>query len=237
MTCDEVLELLPEHLLGTLEGQEDLEVRRHVRGCTGCRREMVVLADGIASFARAAHDRTPPPELRDRVTTILEQEWRDAGHFAHPGRRSLWLGRAAAALALIAALAWGGVQTHRANVKATSAASYERLLSVLGGTEFRVGELERQGDLTIDGSVVLYDSHEGQSWAIVLVRAPGSTGTADVTLESPDGRVIEVRSIEFQSDGDGATWLVTSSDLGPFDRATITSDDGTVLATARIDTA
>ena len=35
MTCDEVRELLPEHLLGTLEGPEDLEVRRHLRGYSG----------------------------------------------------------------------------------------------------------------------------------------------------------------------------------------------------------
>ena len=34
MTCDEVREVLPEHLLGTLDGPEDLEVRRHLRGCT-----------------------------------------------------------------------------------------------------------------------------------------------------------------------------------------------------------
>jgi hypothetical protein len=237
VTCDEVRELLPEHLLGSLEGPEDLEVRRHVRGCAGCRADMVALADGVASFARASHDRTPPPELRDRVTTVLEQEWRDADEPTRPGRRSAWIGWAAAALALIVTLAWAGVQTHRANVASESAASYERLLSVLGGTEFRVGELERQGDRTIDGSVVLYDSHEGQSWAIVLVRAPGSTGTADVSLESPDGGVIEVGPIQFQPDGDGATWLVTSSDLGPFDHATITTDDGTILATAEIDPA
>ena len=237
MTCDEVRELLPEHLLGTLEGPEDLEVRRHVRGCAGCRGEMVALADGLASFARAAHDRPPPPELCDRVITVLEQEWRDAGEATNPGRRSAWIGWAAAAMVLIVALAWGGVQTHRANVAAASASSYERLLSVLGGTEFRVGELKGQGERSIDGSVVLYDSHEGQSWAIVLVRSPGSTGTADISLESPDGSVIEVGAIRFQPDGGGATWLVTSSDLGPFDHATITSDDGTILATAEIDPA
>ena len=74
MTCDEVRELLPEHLLGTLEGPEDLEVRRHVRGCAGCRGEIVALADGVASFARTAHDHPPPPELHDRVITVLEQE-------------------------------------------------------------------------------------------------------------------------------------------------------------------
>ena len=46
MTCDEVRELLPEHLLGTLEGPEDLEVRRHLRGCAGCRTDMTALSRG-----------------------------------------------------------------------------------------------------------------------------------------------------------------------------------------------
>ena len=56
MTCDEVRELLPEHLLGTLDGPEDLEVRRHLRGCAGCRTDMAGLSEGVEWFARAAHD-------------------------------------------------------------------------------------------------------------------------------------------------------------------------------------
>ena len=84
MTCDEVRELLPEHLLGTLDGPEDLEVRRHLRGCAGCRTDMAGLSEGVEWFARAAHDREPPPELHDRVMTTLEQEWRDAGSLQPP---------------------------------------------------------------------------------------------------------------------------------------------------------
>ena len=45
---------------------------------------------------------------------------------------------------------------------------------------------------------------------------------------------IDVGSLEFQPDGDAATWLVTSSDLTPYDHLTVTADDGTVLATADI---
>ena len=30
MMCDQIRELLPEHLLGTLEGPEDLEVRQQL---------------------------------------------------------------------------------------------------------------------------------------------------------------------------------------------------------------
>ncbi len=86
---------------------------------------------------------------------------------------------------------------------------------------------------------MLYDSHQGQSWGIVLVRAPGVSGTATVTFSSSAGSgagrtTIDAGTLKFQPDGDAATWLVTSADLTPFDRVTVTAEDGTVLATADI---
>jgi hypothetical protein len=237
VTCDEVRELLPEHLLGTLDGPEDLEVRRHLRGCAGCRTDMAGLSQGVEWFARAAHDRQPPPELRERVMTTLEQEWADARTHPAETRRSPWLARAAALMAIVAALGWGLSQTQRANVSAEDAASYRTVLATLGGKEFRVGTLDPKIAHPFEGSVVLYDSHQGQSWGIVLVRAPGVSGTATVTLSTGDGTddtTIDAGRLEFQPDGDAATWLVTSSDLTPYDHLTITADDGAVLATAEI---
>ena len=59
-----------------------------------------------------------------------------------------------------------------------------------------------------------------------------------MTLSSTGGSggrtTIDAGTLEFQPDGDAATWLVTSSDLTPFDQLTITAEDGTVLATAEI---
>lgn len=237
MTCDEVRELLPEHLLGTLDGPEDLEVRRHLRGCAGCRADMAGLSEGVEWFARAAHDRQPPPELHERVMTTLEQEWRDAESLRPDTRRSPWFARAAALVALVAAIGWGLSQTQRANVSAEDAESYRTVLATLGGKEFRVGTLDKQIAHPLEGSVVLYDSHQGQSWGIVLVRAPGVSGRAAVTLSTGDGAddmTIDAGTLEFQPDGDAATWLVTSSDLTPYDHLTVTADDGTVLATAEI---
>jgi putative zinc finger protein len=235
VTCDEVRELLPEHLLGSLEGPEDLEVRRHLRGCGACRVEMTRLADGVASFAHAAHDRTPPPDLRDRVMTILLEEWQAADEQVTHTRSRSWIGKAAVVLTVVAALGWGASQTHRASVVAADAQSYSRLLTSLGGKEFRIGELRsRSGHTVFDGNVVLYDSDKGQSWGIVVVRAPGVTGEAAVTLSADDGRTIDMGTLKFQTDGDAATWLVTSSDLTPFTHVTITAEDGTTLAAADI---
>lgn len=241
MTCDEVRELLPEHLLGTLDGPEDVEVRRHLRGCAGCRTEMTALSEGVEWFARAAHDRAPPSELHDRVMTTLEQEWRDADAERPDVRRTRWVGRAAAVIAIATAVGWGLSQTHRANIASSDAESYRRVLSTLGGKEFRIGTLDSLGAHPFEGSVVLYDSHQGQSWGVVLVRAPGVSGTATVTLSKAEGSgadtTIDAGTLEFQPDGGAATWLVTSSDLTLFDRLTITGEDGNVLATADIEPA
>src|SRR5438874_12126442 len=125
MTCDEVRELLPEHLLGTLEGPEDLEVRRHLRGCSACREERMKLEDGVAALSRAVHDQEPPADLRDRVLRTLDQEWKDAeplpatsgaGH--RRGARSLWRAVAAAAVVVLLAgsVAFGAREAHRASV-------------------------------------------------------------------------------------------------------------------------
>src|SRR5947207_1804402 len=55
MSCDEVRELLPEHLLGVLEPDPERAVSRHLRGCGACRAELASLGQGLATFARAAH--------------------------------------------------------------------------------------------------------------------------------------------------------------------------------------
>lgn len=229
MTCEEVRDRLEEHSLGTLDASEESRIRRHLRGCAQCRRELAAIGEGVAVFAVAAHDRTPPPELRDRVLGVLAEEWRRdpvAPPEREPGRTRAWLAVAAACLALVAVASWGVAAR-------TDAGSYHRLLTTLGGEEFRVGALDPAGGVRIDGSVVLYDSSVDQSWSVVLVRAPELTGALEVTLGSPDGRSLALHDLQLQ-DGAGSTWLATAQDLHAFDRLTVRAPDGRVVATARI---
>ena len=236
MTCDDVRDRLSEHALGTLAESEDLRIRRHLRGCAQCRRELAAIGEGLTLFAAAAHDRPPPDELRERVLGVLAEEWSQDPVVLPDAMR----GRARARLVAVAAVAalavvslWSLSVRGGARETVADASSYRRLLSTLGGEEFRVAALDRSGSVRIDGSVVLYDSSVEQSWGVVLVRAPDLTGSVGVTLSSPDGRTIDLHEAELE-DGHGATWLVTSEDLHPFDRLTITGADGGTLATARI---
>jgi putative zinc finger protein len=235
VTCDEVRDQLGDHLLGTLDELTDARVRAHLRSCGGCRREMAALAEGIETFSRAAHEVEPPAELRDRVLGVLGQEWAEAA----PPRRDrrparVWIAGAVATAAVVASLGWGMSQASVADRYEASAAKYEAFLQVLGGKNVRVGEIRPTGAQAITGSAVLYDSDVEQSWVLILVRAPGMTGTAEVRLTSASGPTIPMHPLEFGQGGESSSWLVTSADLQPFDRVRIVDPSGATIATATV---
>jgi hypothetical protein len=234
VTCDETRDQLAEHLLGTLEPGDAERVAAHLRGCAACRAETAALAEGVGSFARASHDREPPEGLRDRVLGVLVEEWSAAGGPARRGRRRVSTWTAITAAAAVAAIAWAGVASIVAQRRGEDAAKYSTFLEALGGENVRVGELQAADSQSLEGSVVIYDSNVGQSWVLVLCRAPGWSGEANVTLLSGSGETVDLHPMDFGEGGEGSTWLVTSSDLRSFDRVNVWDDAG-VLATATVE--
>jgi hypothetical protein len=144
---------------------------------------------------------------------------------------------AAAVIVLLVAMGWGLSERQSAISASADAASYTKVLQTLGGKEFRAGTLAPAHGVTLEGSVLVYDSHQDQSWAAVFVRAPGWAGPATAVLEAPDGRTIKIPPMKIQPDGDGSCWIVTSADLTVFDHLTVQDASGAVIATAQIDTA
>src|SRR2546428_1104000 len=124
MRCEGILELLPDHALGTLSELEVAEVRRHLRGCGACRADALALDRGVAMFASAAHALEPPPELRERVMTVLQDEWAEERPAAprRPRRLVRWLAVAAVVAALGGSFAWGAVQRAHAHPSPTAPA-------------------------------------------------------------------------------------------------------------------
>jgi hypothetical protein len=237
VTCDEVREQLADHLLGALDPETDA-VRAHLRGCAACRRERDALEEGVAMFSRAAHEVTPPEDLRERTLDVLHEEWDAAPGSVRRRRPRTLLLAAAAVVALVVgalAVAWGAQQASRADRYEALAGRYDRFLDALGGRAVRVGVLEPQDRQQLEGSAVLYDSEVGQSWALVLVRAPGLEGEAGVRLSSASGKTIEMHPLTFDEGGEASTWLVTGSNLEPFDTVTVWQPGGHVLAQASVD--
>ncbi len=72
---------------------------------------------------------------------------------------------------------------------------------------------------------------------LVFVRTSGVTGEATATLHAADGRTLDTWPVAIDRDGDGYGWLVTSVNLGSFDRVTLTDAQGATVATGQIDPA
>ena len=243
MGCDEVRDSLPEHLLGTLASEDEAAVRHHLRGCGSCRRDLAQLGEGLSTFARAAHQAEPPPDLKDRVMQAVAEEHAASANPAEvPGGgprqdrgRSL---RArvlavAAAVVVLAASGWGVAQTIRASNLSERAHAYQVFLDALGGRDVRVARLEAAGTRPVEGTAVLYDSDVGRSWVLVLVRSPGASGSVQVILQSSGGR-IRMHPVQFDAEGDTDAWLVTSADLSRYDRLRVLDGTGHLLATGRV---
>jgi len=236
---EEVRDQLAEYLLGELDDVSEQAVARHLRGCGTCRQELVSLSEGVSTFARAAHELDPPPELRDRVLGALAEERKAVERpRSAPAKRSRRMGVLAWAAAFVAVVVVSGslttavVATGRASDWHAEASKYEAFLGALGGSNVRTGKINSPGTPSFEGTLVLYDSDRDQSWGLVLVHAPGFQGTAQVTLHSPS-HTIEMRPLEFGSSGDASTWLVTGADLRPFNSVTITQH-GSLLASGTV---
>jgi len=235
MKCDDVLLLLPDDALGTLDESDRRQVRAHLRGCAACRAEAARLDEGLTSFASSL-EAEAPPELEDRVMAVLQEEWADAEASSGSARHGWvrWLSVAAVIVALAGAVAWGSVSQVRASRFSEDATAYHTFLSTLGGKDVRVGTLRQVDDSSVQGSVVLYDGDTERSWALVLLKAPGYSGELTATLTSPTGHPIALFPAKVESDGEGSAWLVTSGDLSGYDTVTVTDETGTVVATAPI---
>jgi len=237
MNCEEVRAQLPDYALGTLPEIEAAAARRHLRGCSGCRSEAAALDEGVALFASSAHETEPPPELRDRVMTVLTEEWSETPSPRHalPGVLSRWPAMAAAVI-VIAAVAFAAVSQVNARGFRDDAISYRQFLHTLGGKNVRVARLQPAPSVTLEAKAVLYDAERGgQSWVLVLARDPGVSYPVRVTLRASDGRSIALRfPLKFDEDGDAWTSFFTSSDLSKFQWIVLTGQDGRVLATARL---
>jgi len=181
-------------------------------------------------------ERPAPPELRERVLTVLAEEWAegkpDRGRAPIP---RTWRVAVAASLTLtVLAAAFGLLHFGRARHALEDATSYRTVLATLGGTGFKVGTLEAATATPVEGSVVAYESSHDQSFVVVFVRTPELTGRGSLRVSRKDGTTSDPGPIEFDGDGDAAVWWVTDRNIDSMTGLTVSAPDGSVLATAAL---
>jgi len=235
-TCDDVGTQLPDFVLGSLEGKDELDVRRHLRGCGACRRELDALREGLGVFASTLQ-RPAPLELHDRVMDVLSEEWTEVSGSARsrePAPRGWRIALAASLVLAVVAGTFGLVELGRARDATKDATSFRTVLATLGGTGFKVGALEASSDTPVEGSVVAYESSKDQSFVVVFVRTPELKGEGSLLVSRSDGTTWDPGPIEFDGDGDAAVWWVTDRSIASMTGLTIIAPDGSTLATAAL---
>jgi hypothetical protein len=164
---------------------------------------------------------------------VLAEEWAERGSPSpRPTRWVLGLSVAASIAVAIVAATFGFVQLGRANHARENAQRYETVLETLGGVGFRAGTFQPVGETPVDGSVVAYRSSHEQSFVLVFVRAPGLIGNGTLVATRQDGTTWIPGKIEFDRNGNAATWWVTDRDVRGIDSLMVRAPDGSALATA-----
>ena len=107
MNCDEAEGLLDAYLDGEFELSQQLELEQHLSGCTECQAVLKERREFRAFFAAAAPSFKAPPELREKVLAITQEEPAPAKPKVRqfPLWRRPWL-CAAALLAIGSPIAW-----------------------------------------------------------------------------------------------------------------------------------
>jgi anti-sigma factor RsiW len=196
-SCDEVRPLLADHALGSLDPDGTLAVRRHLRGCAACRRELDALREGVGVFA-AALARPAPSDLHDRVLGALAEEWSDL-EVARPrgrGPRGPWVAVAAAvALALVAG-AFGATPAEGSVVAYESSHDQSFVVVFVRTPDLRgTGSLlvRRADGTTWDPGPIEFDRNGDAStwWVSDRSIAPLSS----VTVRAPDGSLLATASL------------------------------------------
>jgi hypothetical protein len=192
MSCDELQDLAPEVVLGTIDGQERAEALRHLATCGECQRlvdRLTTVADELLMLAPVQE---PPVGFESRVIDALGFQQRPPRR--RLGRRLLvWLGPPVAAAAATA-VALVGVY-HDDHV---TAERYRSTLEQANGKSFQAEPLR---DATGAEAGVAFGYQGSPSWMLVTVDAGHRDQVASAELVTRDQRTIRLPGFELEADG------------------------------------
>lgn len=243
-TCEKLRDLGAELALGVLPGRERAGAVAHLDHCADCREyieQLTLVGDGLIGLLPSSE---PPVGFETRVTQALIQA-ASAREGRPPARRygipRMGLGGrvrlrvASAAAALVLAVGFGGwaIGTAIEEVTAGSSQSAENEAGLLEGELTSARALGRP-----TGEIYAHPGSPGWIYMTVNLAAAGTpySGQVSCLLEHSDGTVVLVGHFTLR-EGYGFWGGPASVDPSTLSGARLTSPDGTVLATARFDTA
>ncbi|MFI9806912.1 hypothetical protein ACIHEJ_21565 [Streptomyces sp. NPDC052301] len=243
--CEKLREIGAELALGVLPGRERAEAISHLDRCAGCRefvRQMTLLGDRLIGLLP---DSEPPLGFETRVARSLAQQMTDQdGRKPVPGsglarlglrgrarRIRVRLAAVTAGLVVAVGFAGWGIGTAVETITASPPATVE-------SEPMLVGDMTAAGPGGRPvGEVYAHPGDPGWIFMSVDISGHGTSYTGKVTclLERPDGTSVRVGDFDVR-DGRGHWGAATVIDPHAVSGTRLTSADGTVLATGRLQT-
>ncbi len=220
MSCLEVRDRLPEHVLGVLPEEETADVERHLEWCAGCRKELAELSEGLATVPASLTLVEPPAGLEDRVVGAISvaagrgpvgavkrrRSGADAGRGSRPHRgvRVLAAATLAAAVLAVASIGWGVNQQRKADdiakeSKATITA-LERIVKSLDGRPFEAQLFPASG-IQGSGTAVLVSAPGRSALLVEIVPPQPDTHPYTVRMVSKSDAVVAAGQLQPTADG------------------------------------
>ncbi|MGW0768054.1 anti-sigma factor family protein [Streptomyces sp. NPDC002676] len=247
MTCEKLREIGAELALGVLPGRERAEAVAHLDGCADCREYVEQLTLVGDSLIGLLPDSEPPAGFDARVARKLAQDATAEAHrrartpgLAYQGfrgrarRARLRIAAVASAFAIACGFAGWGIGTAVQAITASPPAAVETEPVVVGDMMPAAGGKQPVGEVYAHPRT----GPGAPGWVFVSVALTGPatryTGTVTCFLERSDGTAMRLGDFALR-DGQGNWGVAAPVDSAWLSGARLTSPDGTVLATARLE--
>jgi Putative zinc-finger len=237
VTCLEVRDRLPEHAVGTLQGEEKEPLEKHLEWCAACRKEAGDLQKAASLLAFAPSPADPGPDLEDRIVDRVRSA---AGHSHHLPKGRIAALALSAALIAVAGLGWGAVMAGKAArysdqvkvVKTGQIHALERLNEVMTHgpwadptNQSLIGKLDPTRGGLAGGAALELLSRSGADIAMVMVTGLPKDGFPPYTVSvvNDHGSSLKVGQITaLDSGGGGVISARFSVSLSGFNHIVVT---------------
>jgi Putative zinc-finger len=217
VTCVEVKEQLPDHVVGSLSAIEGRRIDRHLARCAECRWERAALEEGMMAIAFAQPPVDPPPNLGERIVSrVMAARAERPASSSHV--RALAAATMAAVLVAVGALGWAMAERGQVNVvKEQQVENVKQLteaLQAVGARPYRADLLPARQNKKGFGSVAIYSANRVNDFILVGVVLPDDNAPPyTVKAMDPNGRVLSRGALSKTNNGDWVFYESTKANL------------------------
>jgi hypothetical protein len=217
MSCAEIRDLLPDHVVGSLSAMDARRVDRHVSRCVGCRDERTALEEAMTVVALSLPPVDPPPNLGERIVARVA-----TASGGRPGSsrgvRALAAATMAAVLVAVGALGWAVAERGQNDLvrreQVQNVRKLTKALEAVGARPYRADLLPARQERKGFGSVAIYSATRVNDFILVGVVLPDDNAPPyTVKAMDPKGKALSRGTLSKTNNGDWVFYESTQANL------------------------